>query len=298
LLDLVDTLERPAAPVPAATRPAPTPPVAARPARLSATAVETLIRDPYAIYARHVLRLEELPPLGIEIDARLRGEVLHTAFERFCRATALDWPADPLPLLHESLAAAMAEAPLPRTLQRLWRARLDRLAPLFLREEAARRAAGAPVAFEVKGRREGHGFTLTARADRIDRQADGSLALYDYKTGQIPSDKEIKTFAKQLPLMAAIAAAGGFEGLDPAPVSVLAHVSLGGGRGAGAERRVAADDPDGLGSEAWAGLMRLVAAFRNPGLGYLARARPRLLRHPGPYDHLSRLGEWEDGSDG
>lgn len=297
LLALVDPLERPTESVPAAPRPAPTPPVAARPRRLSATAVETLIRDPYAIYARHVLGLEELDPLGIEIDARLRGEVLHRAFERFCRATATDWPAAPLPVLHRSLAEAMAEAPLPPTLRRLWRARLDRLAPLFLREEAARRAAGTPLAFEVKGRREGHGFTLTARADRIDRQADGSLALYDYKTGHIPSDKEIAAFAKQLPLMAAIAAAGGFEGLDPAPVAVLAHVSLGGGRGAGAARRVGGE-AEALGGEAWDGLMRLLAAYRNPDLGYLARARPRTLHYPSPYDHLSRRGEWEEGGDG
>src|SRR5581483_1373561 len=41
-------------------RPRPTPPVAARPRSLSITEIETLVRDPYAIYARRVLRLEEL----------------------------------------------------------------------------------------------------------------------------------------------------------------------------------------------------------------------------------------------
>ena len=34
--------------------PAPRPPVAARPRRLSVTEIETWLRDPYAIYARHV----------------------------------------------------------------------------------------------------------------------------------------------------------------------------------------------------------------------------------------------------
>lgn len=296
VLGLVDPLERPAADVPPEPRPSPRPPVAARPARLSATAVETLVRDPYAIYARHVLKLEPLPPPGLEIDARLRGEVLHDALHRFCTATAGGLPDDPRPVLRDSLDAAMATAPLPPALRRLWRARLDRLADAFLAGEAARRAAGRPVAFEVKGRREQDGFTLTARADRIDRLADGRLALYDYKTGAIPSDAQVQAFARQLPLMGAIAEAGGFEALAAAPVARLAHVSLGGGKGAGAERPLGGEAA-ALVADTWAGLMRLVAAYREPGTGYPARARPQLLRYDSDYDHLSRLGEWEDGGD-
>lgn len=46
-----------------AIRPSPRPPVAARPRQLSVTEIKRLIRDPYAIYARHVLRLRPLDPL-------------------------------------------------------------------------------------------------------------------------------------------------------------------------------------------------------------------------------------------
>jgi RecB family exonuclease len=257
--------------------------------------VETLIRDPYAIYARHLLSLAPLPPLGIEIDARLRGEILHAVLERFCRETADAWPEDPAADLDEAVRAVIDAAPLPVTLRRLWRARMARLAPVFLQDEALRRETGRPAVFEAKGERMQDGFTLSARADRIDRLHDGSLALYDYKTGHIPTAKEVAVFAKQMPLMAAIAEAGGFRDIAAAPVSTLAHISLSGGRAGG--RTVPLEgDPTAMAAETWARLLGLIERFRDPATGYLARARPQQLRYASDYDHLSRLGEWEDGS--
>src|SRR6185369_1630726 len=58
-------------------RPSPTPPLAARPSRLSVTEIETLIRDPYAVYAKHVLGLQPLDPLGAPPDVRVKGILIH-----------------------------------------------------------------------------------------------------------------------------------------------------------------------------------------------------------------------------
>ena len=288
LLALVDPLERPAASAPPEPRPAPQPPVALRPDALSVTQVETLIRDPYAIYAQKVLRLKRLDPVGRAPDARDRGMILHDVMARFATGDAGDLAA-----ALAGAAALLDDAPLPPALRRLWRARLDRLAPTLLREEARRRALGAPRV-EVKGALAASGFTLTARADRIDLRAGGRAALYDYKTGAIPSDPQIQAFAKQLPLEAAIAQAGGYEGLGAVAVVEMAHVSLGGGKGAGAAKPVK-DDPAALAAEAWAGLLRLMAAYARPDTGYPARARPKHIAYASDYDHLARYGEWEDG---
>jgi double-strand break repair protein AddB len=296
VLSLVERLERPAATVPPAPRPCPRPPVHARPTTFAATAVETLIRDPYAIYARQVLRLRALEPLSLDIDARLRGTVLHKALELFCEATAEGLPSDPASALREALDQAMADAPLPVAIKRLWRARLTRLAPTFLAAEAERRAAGRPAFFEWKGSHAGPGFTIVAKADRIDRLRDGRLAIYDYKTGEIPSDKQIARFAKQMPLMAAIAAAGGFKDVAAAPVARMAHISLGSGKDGG-ETRPVGGDPATLAAEAWDGMAALIATYADEAQGYLARARPQTLKYESDYDHLSRLGEWEDGAD-
>ena len=288
LLALVDPLERPAASAPPEPRPAPQPPVALRPDALSVTQVETLIRDPYAIYAQKVLRLKRLDPVGRAPDARDRGMILHDVMARFATGDASDLAA-----ALADAAALLDDAPLPPALRRLWRARLDRLAPTLLREEARRRALGAPRV-EVKGALAASGFTLTARADRIDLRAGGRAALYDYKTGAIPSDPQIQAFAKQLPLEAAIAQAGGYDGLGAVAVAEMAHVSLGGGKGAGAAKPVK-DDPAALAAEAWAGLLRLMAAYARPDTGYPARARPKHIAYASDYDHLARYGEWEDG---
>lgn len=64
-------------------RPAPTPPVAVRPRKLSVTEIETWLRDPYAIYAKHVLKLRPLDPLDVPIGPRERGTALHKALEDF-----------------------------------------------------------------------------------------------------------------------------------------------------------------------------------------------------------------------
>lgn len=295
--DLVDPLTRPARLRAPAVRPAPRPPVGARPRQLSATQVETLIRDPYAIYARKILNLRPLDPIGRDTDARDRGTALHDVLERFGELTR-DPGADPGAAFAQAVQARLGQPDVPETLRRLWRARLARIAPVFLREEAARRALGAPAGFEAEGERRAgaQDFTLTARADRIDRRHDGTLAIYDYKTGAIPSDKQIGLFAKQMPLEAEIAASGGFAGISEAGVAELAHISLGGGKGAGAATAVKGD-PGELAAEAWEGLLRLIAAYDDPRTGYPARARPRHIAYASDYDHLARFGEWEDGDE-
>ena len=43
----------------------------------------TLIRDPYADYAKRILRLEPLDRVGKDVDARERGTAVHEAVDRF-----------------------------------------------------------------------------------------------------------------------------------------------------------------------------------------------------------------------
>ena len=65
------------------------------------------------------------------------------------------------------------------------------------------------------------------RADRIDERTDGTVAIIDYKTGAVPSTKEVSAgYAPQLPLEAVIAAAGGFDVIGAKAVSELAYWRL------------------------------------------------------------------------
>ena len=280
--------------------PAPRPPVAARPRSLSVTAIETWIRDPYAIYARRVLGLKPLDPLDAEPGAAERGTIIHEALERFVAAAAGDLPDDALEQL-VAIGHDVFQGTLTRPgVRAFWWPRFQRIARWFVEFERRRRAAGLAVAAtEVDGVIEIPGpagpFELTARADRIDQLADGGLRVVDYKTGQTPSWRQVKSgLVPQLTLGAAIAQAGGFEGIAAGTVGELAYLRLSGGRQPG-EEKVFAEDIGAVVTEALDGLSRRIAAYDDPATPYLSRPRPMFIGRFGDYDHLARVKEWLSG---
>ena len=291
LVAIAGRLDEPRERVPPARRPAPRPPSAARPRELSVTQIETLIRDPYAIYARRVLGLRPLDPTGRRPDALSRGIVIHAALDDFVSVTLDALPDDAEAVYRETIERALGRnAPWP-AVRAIWTARLARAARWFLDGERARRERGLPAHREVSGRREvpglAHPFAVTARADRVDLMPDGRVAIYDYKSGNAKSEAEIAAFHLQLPLEAAIAAAGGFEGV---PTGAAAHLELlyfG-------NRESRAIDPETL-ALTWERFTCLVAHYQAPETPFIARLRPQKISWASDYDHLSRKGEWADG---
>lgn len=286
-LDMAQVLDAPAARVAPAPRPAPRPPVSARPRELPVTGIGRLIRDPYAIYARHVLRLHPLDPLHPEPDAMARGSALHLVLDRFIAGGVTDPPeiarARLLAVADEVLAR---EVPWPSA-RILWRARLERVATAFVAREAAE--GGVPVLIEERGSvgLPGLSFSLTARPDRIDRLPDGTLHILDYKTGDVPSPKEQEHFEKQLLLEAAMAERGAFRKLGPQTVARISYIGL------KADAKVVMTDitPE-ITAKAWAQLNRLIGLYAQRAQGYAARRAPKQVAQEGDYDQLSRFGEW------
>ncbi|MEM7423279.1 MAG: double-strand break repair protein AddB, partial [Pseudomonadota bacterium] len=298
--DLAKRTSRPSFCTPRAIRPAPRPPAAALPARLSVTEVETLVRDPYAIYARHVLHLRPLEPVGRAPDARERGNAVHAVMERFQKRLET-WPGEDLARrqLIETAEEVLAGTVPWADLSRAWRARIVRFADWFVRHEAERRTLGQPIAAETYGDLSldltGGVFGIRAKADRIDLRHDGKGAIYDYKTGSPPSRKEIESgFNQQLHLQAAMMAAGAFDGVDPLVAEHGAYIGLTGAGEGGKETCI-----DALGNAASEHLSRfisLIEAYRG-GAPMTSRGRMRFSRDQGDYDHLARFGEWGGDDD-
>ncbi len=287
-LALARAVETPEAALPRAPRPAPRPPGAARPRALWVTDIQRLIRDPFAVYARHILRLNPLDPLRPGPDAALRGEALHEVMAAFLReAPPGESPEAAAVRLMATAERVLAErVPWPAA-RRLWRAGLARIAPLLAAREAARPRIMSLTEVSGAARIAALDFTLKARADRIDELPDGRLHVLDYKSGKIPTGPEQDHFDKQLRLEAAIAEAGGFAAFGPREVARVTYVGL--GRGA---REVSADLAPGEVAEVWRGLAALIAVYDDPAQGYPARRAVEKTRWQGDYDHLSRFGEW------
>jgi len=301
-LVLARQLDR-AAPQPPLTEPRPTPPRHLRPKRLSVTEVETLIRDPYTIYARHVLNLRPLEPLAAPPGAADRGTIVHGVLQRF-----LEEKIDPAaPDALERLVAFGDEAFAPLfdypDVQAIWLPRFRRIAEWFVGWERNRRAALLSSHSELYGRltwttAEGRSFMLTGKADRLDVLADGSVAIVDYKTGTVPSSPQVASgLAPQLPLEAAMLAGNGFAALPhAAPAERLLYVRLGGGNPAGEEKPVILKDGPPVPELAQAtlnALKALIDRFEDEATPYRALIHPMFRRRPnGDYDHLARIAEW------
>lgn len=290
LLALAEALEAPEQRSSPAPRPAPCPPVCARPNGLFVTRIQTLIRDPYSIYARYILNLKKLESLRPEPNPAMRGTALHKVLEGFIRAGVNPDPAQAKADLMSCADLVFEEAvPWPAA-RRIWRARLGRVADWLIAGEYERQAEGSCVLLEETGSVAlPNGFVLGAKADRIDQRSDGTLIVYDYKTGKPPTPAQMQEYDKQLLLQAAMAERGAFEDVAPSKVHHAAYIGL------GSEPKFQKTMlEDGLAETTWLGLIALIDKYRQRSRGYLARRT--IFKHEDvtDYDHLSRYGEWSE----
>jgi ATP-dependent helicase/nuclease subunit B len=299
-LFLARELDRPER-IAAAPQPAPTPPRAARPKSLSVTEIEHWLRDPYTIYAKHVLRLRPLDLVDTEPGAAERGNIIHAAIAEFTQTYAHALPANPvgaLIALGEPRFVALEDFPEARA---FWWPRFVRIAHWFARWDADRRTGIAALGAEMRGAieialRDG-AFKLRGIADRIERLGDGRHAILDYKTGTAPTERQVRAgLAPQLTLEAAMLRNGGFGGIAAgSSVAELLYVQLKGGHPAGDPKPIVFRDgaaPDDQADRALAKLTKLAQHFDDDQTPYRSLVHPMWRTRYGDYDHLARVKEW------
>ncbi|MBI5323378.1 double-strand break repair protein AddB [Bradyrhizobium sp.] len=288
-------------------QPAPKPPRETRPTRLSVSAIEDWLRDPYTIYARHILRLDPLDPVDMPLSAADRGSAIHAALGEFTQTYSGRLPSDILGALRsigEKHFKPLMERPEARA---LWWPRFQRIARWFADWETARRGDLGAILAEIKGDLEialdnDRKFILSARADRIERRHDGSYAILDYKTGAPPTAKQVRMgLSPQLTLEAAILRAGGFDGIDAgSSVGELAYVRISGNNPPGEHKALALkirqndtpQPPDEAADHARAQLEALIRRFENPDEPYRSLVLSMWTARYGDYDNLARVKEW------
>ena len=272
---------------------------------LSVTQIETWMRDPYGVYARHILKLRPLDPIDQDPDLSDLGNIVHEALHRFVAAYPDALPED---ALEQLIAIGRGEVRSPsRASPRSWRSggRASRRSPVGSwrpRRCAARRWTRAVPSCrgELKIADVKPPFTLNARADRIDRRSSGELVIIDYKTGTVPPHKEVLLgLSPQLSLEAAIALETGFKDLAYGEVAALQYWKLSGGAVAGEIKEVrhpgrsgAAIDANDVASQAKQGLINLLRTFGALDAAYPPAPRAEYKPSYTDYDHLARTAEW------
>ncbi len=290
-VELAEVIATPEYTVTSAPRPSPCPPTDARPDQLSVTQIKTLIRDPYAIYARKVLRLNALDPLAQSADAPLRGIIVHAILERFIKNKIDPSEADAAEKLMGLADDVLTEAcPWPAT-RALWRARIERFVPHFLAEETKRQAFSTNIDTEMRGelRLNKVDFTLTGTADRIDLSDDGEALIYDYKTGKAPTANQQLHFDKQLLLEAAMVERGAFAKVGRIRTKAAVYIGL--GSDLVDQKAPLEKSPT---DETWDRFEGLIAKWMNPAKGFTSRSANETTTFEGAYDHLARYGEWDE----
>ena len=212
-------------------RPVPTPPAKIRPRRLSITEIETLVRDPYAIYAKHVLGLRKLRALGAAPDTAERGNLIHEVLGTFVQ-NQLDFLA---PDAHQKLMEIANDvyAKLDDVADRrdIWLRRFSAIAHTVIEFEKNRDQNVINRNAEIRGSMTmqvaDEEFTIYGDADRIDILNSSGAELIDFKTGSIPSNKDMQNFmSPQLPMEAMILRQAGFEGVPQADSDALTYIKL------------------------------------------------------------------------
>ena len=298
-------LDQPAGEAKPVLAPRPKPPVVRRPRKLSVTDIGVWLSDPYAIYAKHILRLTKLDELEQGTDAADYGNVVHNGVARVLRAHGADWPTNAAAELREAFELEMNAGNYRPALISWWRPRLGLIAEWIDGEERGRRSPlpHAAVFPEITGRTplavEG-GFELYGRADRIERLADGTYAILDYKTGQAPTAKDVELGkAPQLTLEAAILARGHFSGVEAGDVSELAYWKFGTatepGRATSLFKTTA--EIQQAAADAISQLSDRVREFDDPDTAYLAHPHPEFRPRFSDYAQLARVAEWSRGEE-
>ena len=278
-------------------RPEPTVDGAARPRDFSATEMDTLLTDPYAIYAKKVLKLKALDPLDQTPGAAERGSFVHAVLKAFTdRFPEGDVSGDALEQLLALGREEFAKLPDNPWAEALWWPQFEAVARWFIEAEGNLAGGIRRSHAEIYGKMQVDGlsapYTISAIADRVDVLDDGSLRIIDYKTGGIPSPNAVRGGrALQLVVEAVLAGGGHFPGIDAGEVGKLEYWKLTGRGDSPGEISDCTLKPEAL-ATAEENLVGLLRQFDDDEAAYVPEPIAREANRYSDYKHLARLAEW------
>ncbi len=267
--------------------------------KISATTIERLKRNPYAVYVSKILRINPLEPLDAPPTNKESGTHLHAVLQRWKQQEPRN--IEHFDACFEAIwaiaEAVLKEQNLPASISIFWEKSWRSMLQNFLIWEMDSPSHLTKV-LEQRGEMALEQWSVHATPDRIDQMEDGTLRVIDYKSKNSAgiSAAEIKSKQLlQLPIAALIAYEGGFtaQGIKQATTaSALEYWTLKG------PKRTVVHDTEKLAVETYVQQVKddLAALLR-----YYALPQAKFLYDPEekiktPYDndmpHLARVKEW------
>lgn len=267
------------------------PPMSARNIKeFYATKIRTLMRSPYDFYAEQILKLRKLDGLEAEPELSDFGNIIHNALKEYM--TSNDDSAQNLIAIIER---DFAQNNLPLNVLHFWLAKIKKIAEFIADDFKKNKSSILQSLHEQKGSCELSGFTLSAKADRIDARDDG-LDIIDYKTGSVPKKEEVKSaWDPQLALEALIAEAGGFNNLKKRNVNRLLYYKLGGKKGGEISAIEINDKDENIIEKTALRTAELLDTFFKKQTPFIARPISEYAPKYSDYEHLERIDGWEEG---
>lgn len=294
-LEMAKYIDNPVTKMPRATRPSPCPPKETRPKRYAPTSIEHLIRDPYHIYAKYILKITRLDDIYAPLDERHKGQFFHKILKNFGNILRENTNKKITEkYLHETFKMTTQEAfnmaEIDDFTRLSWQSEISQWEKWFLADEYERQKTAHIKGLEITARDDFDALDIAvnARADRIDINAENKALIYDYKTGKIPTRPQIELFSKQLLIEAALLERGAFKEIGELKIKQIEYIELSKNH---SKLIINENKIDTL--QIWADIESLLNAYNNSIQGFSARRALMKSKTPSDYDLLSRFGEWD-----
>ncbi|AHA27506.1 double-strand break repair protein AddB [Candidatus Liberibacter americanus] len=282
-------------------RPRPFPPLEMQPKTYSFSEVKLLISDPYAIYAKKILKLEFIPHFENEPDKKDLGIFFHEIITQLIQNKINKNTPKIVCAMEKIIDEYFKKANFPPHIDIIWRNRFHKIAHSFIlyEEKRHRRQEDSPaiekifVNIPAKMEIKSIGVKLTGIADRIDILENGYADIIDYKTGNNPTKQMAKNLIDpQLSLEAAALKSGAFYQINCRKVAYLSYIRL--KQGLEVDRitnnEICTDE---LSKKSLENFVEFISSLQNGTNPFISRLRlSEKSNIHSEYDHLARLEEW------
>jgi ATP-dependent helicase/nuclease subunit B len=196
---------------------------------ISVTDIEMLVRNPYSFYAKKILNVRSRDQIGQEPKISEFGSFVHKVLEQYSK-NYNKLENNKVGLILDISNNLLQDIILPTYTQKIWQIKFIPIAESFIEFDEQRRNDCKYIYAESRGEISlnigGQELTIIGVADRIGIDEFGAAVIINYKTGSLPSKKDVESgLSPQLIIEGLMLQEGGF-GIEVNNVKQVTYVKI------------------------------------------------------------------------